>query len=538
VATQYTPEEALELILNCNLSKQAYINIRKSTLSKGCNIYPDYKQVWLCKSKCRPSGMIATDIMAEVPLKNVLEHTTQRIVQMQKEVILQKMENLQEMKTEIIFSYGFDGSSGQSNYKQKFESTGNYSDNSLFATTCIPLRLQSLQKDILWNNITPQSIRFCRPIKLQYVKETECHVLQENENLAKSIKSLDELKIDLGENKTLIINYQLFLTLIDGKILNALTGTKSTRSCPICGATPAMIRDTEDFGNSDFFKPKPNSLKYGASPLHAWIRFFECVIHISYRIDLCEWEVRGEENKKIVQERKKMIQDRFLKKMHLLVDKPKPNGFGSTNDGNTSRRAFANTKLFAEITEVNEELINRFRIILITLSCNLQTDPIKFGLYCHETVKLYMLKYSWYPMPPSVHKILIHGRQIVENSVLPVGYFGEEGSEGRNKFYKQDRQFHARKTSRKHNLEDIFNRAMDTSDPIISSINLASRIRSQKKLPLPSEVIDMLMEAEENPTDDEEELDEEEEIVDINEILPTVELDNFELDCEEDNNLF
>ena len=33
-----------------------------------------------------------------------------------------------------------------------------------------------------------------------------------------------------------------------------------------------------------------------------------------------------------------------------------------------------------------------------------------------------MSKYPWYPMPATVHKVLIHGRQ-------PIGYFGEEGSE-------------------------------------------------------------------------------------------------------------
>lgn len=54
--------------------------------------------------------------------------------------------------------------------------------------------------------------------------------------------------------------------------------------------------------------------------------------------------------------------------MHLHVDKPKPNGFGSTNDRNTARRAFGNTKLFSDITNVEEELIKRFEIILICLS--------------------------------------------------------------------------------------------------------------------------------------------------------------------------
>ena len=38
------------------------------------------------------------------------------------------------------------------------------------------------------------------------------------------------------------------------------------------------------------------------------------------------------------------------------VDLPKIGRFGSTNDGNTSRRAFTYYKEFAEITEVKEEV--------------------------------------------------------------------------------------------------------------------------------------------------------------------------------------
>ena len=39
-------------------------------------------------------------------------------------------------------------------------------------------------------------------------------------------------------------------------------------------------------------------------------------------------------------------------------------------------------------------------------------------------------------MPATIHKVLIHAKQILENFVLPSGYFGEEASEARNKFYR------------------------------------------------------------------------------------------------------
>ena len=86
-------------------------------------------------------------------------------------------------------------------------------------------------------------------------------------------------------------------------------------------------------------------------------------------------------------------------------------------------------KKFSEITNVDEELIKKFKTILICISSQYQINLDKFEKYCFDTAKHYKSKYPWYPMPATVHKVLIHGRQIVENTVLPIGYFGEEGSE-------------------------------------------------------------------------------------------------------------
>ena len=107
-----------------------------------------------------------------MPLQNLLDHTIKRIVSLHQEVILCATEsaNDNEFICEIIFSYGFDGSSGQATYKQKFDGPGVKSDNSLFATTVISHRLVANNNLILWNNQPLQSIRFCRPLKLEYIK--------------------------------------------------------------------------------------------------------------------------------------------------------------------------------------------------------------------------------------------------------------------------------------------------------------------------------------------------------------------------------
>jgi len=95
-------------------------------------------------------------------------------------------------------------------------------------------------------------------------------------------------------------------------------------------------------------------------------------------------------------------------------------------------------------------------------------------------------------MSATVHKVLMHGYQIIEASILPLGVLGENASEARNKYYKSDRRLHARKSSRQNNMAVVFHRAMDSSDPLVSSIYLTKRLVQQNKLPLPADVIQLL----------------------------------------------
>lgn len=71
-------------------------------------------------------------------------------------------------------------------------------------------------------------------------------------------------------------------------------------------------------------------------------------------------------------------------------------------------------------------------------------------------------------MLATVHKILAYRKQIIGNTVLPIGYFGYEEPETRNKTYKNDRMHYARKINWQMNLAGIFNRAMNMSDPVIN----------------------------------------------------------------------
>jgi len=72
---------------------------------------------------------------------------------------------------------------------------------------------------------------------------------------------------------------------------------------------------------------------------------------------------------------------------------------------------------------------------------------------------------------------------------------------------KKERLSHARKNRRINTMTDLFHRAIDSSDPLLSSVCLKKRKEKHKK-PLPKEVLGLLeLPSAENKNPNEKELD-------------------------------
>lgn len=175
-------------------------------------------------------------------------------------------------------------------------------------------------------------------------------------------------------------------------------------------------------------------------------------------------------------------------KLGLLVSIVK-HGAGTTNDGNTARRFFNDPSFSAKATGLDEALINRFRVILATMSSGVDIDVEKFRAYAKETALLYKKLYNWFYMPPSVHKILFHGADIIASFKLPIGLYSEEAQEARNKDFKRIRQNHTRKMSRHETNQDLIHGLLVSSDPYISSLRT---VFPTKEKPLDSEILQLL----------------------------------------------
>lgn len=93
----------------------------------------------------------------------------------------------------------------------------------MFIASLVPLRLIEITSEaVLWENPRPSSTRFCRPISIEFAKETA----EKTENVVADIKSeissLVPLQIDI-HGKRLKVKYELHLTAIDGKVCSTLT---------------------------------------------------------------------------------------------------------------------------------------------------------------------------------------------------------------------------------------------------------------------------------------------------------------------------
>jgi len=120
----------------------------------------------------------------------------------------------------------------------------------------------------------------------------------------------------------------------------------------------------------------------------------------------------------------------------------------------------------------------------------------RFEQLCLRTKAVYFSSVGWYSMPPTMHKILEHGRQIIQECPLPLGLTNEEASESNNKIIRSFRLHHCRRTSWRDGVRDLFHRLIDVSDPIIQEKSLKISSKSTVRKPLTPQILALLKEPE------------------------------------------
>lgn len=209
------------------------------------------------------------------------------------------------------------------------------------------------------------------------------------------------------------------------------------------------------------------------------IRCMEGLLHISYNIDFQKGAARLENEKKCKENKKHFVQSELKKRLQIVVDQVKP-GHGTTNDGNTARKFFSDPETVSEVLGLNYDWVRRIAVIMQVINLDLSIDHEKFENFCMGTFNLYLQHYSWYPMPPSMHKVLIHGAEIMKACSIPLGRLSEEALESTNKITKNARTNHSRKCNRALTNEDVLHHLLLSLDPVISSMrDLGKRTRKE-----------------------------------------------------------
>lgn len=483
----YTPEEALALITDLKLTKHQYKQLQKSAKERNVNIYPAYDTILEVKRECYPTSnfLTITETFCEVKLQPLLDLTLQRLSAAHLETFENQLENGDTLV--CSWKWGSDGSGGHSRYKQNFLVNPEASDTDIVLTCIVPLEISKVGSgtENIWMNSRTSSPRYCRPVRFEFAKENIETITREFNRMEAEINCLEATRVTFND-KTVLVNHTLFKTMVDGKTCNAVMENRASSVCYICKASP------KDMNNIELCLQKPSdttAYSYGLQSLHAHIRFMEALLHVSYKIENESWQARGSEEKLAVKNRKELLQNELRSELGILVDFPKQGG-GNTNDGNTARTFFKDPAKTAEIIGLDPKLVERFSIVLKTLTSGLKIDTNKFRTYCLDTAKLFVSKYNWYKMPVSVHKILLHGADIIESFPIPIGQLSEDVLEARQKDYKIFRSAFSRKISRIATNTDVLHAMLISSDPKISEFrHLPTR---QHKI-LPPEVMEMIL---------------------------------------------
>jgi len=138
---------------------------------------------------------------------------------------------------------------------------------------------------IVWENSQPSSTRLCRPIKFEFIKESDEIIRREKENIENKINNLFSTHL----NENIVVKHELLLTMIDGKSCSSIADS-SSMNCYIRGATPKQMNSLD---NAQHRTININNLKFGMSSLHGWIKCMEYLLHISYNLEIQKWSVRN-----------------------------------------------------------------------------------------------------------------------------------------------------------------------------------------------------------------------------------------------------
>jgi hypothetical protein len=128
VVVPYTPEASLSLFTGAHMTESQYTKIRSQAKMKHCNICPIYHVIKAAKGECYPpmDEIVTHESFVEVDLQALMDRTASRIMKAKKNAIGIVLDDISK-EFVLISKWGYDGSTGHKEYKQR--SLGDVSDS-------------------------------------------------------------------------------------------------------------------------------------------------------------------------------------------------------------------------------------------------------------------------------------------------------------------------------------------------------------------------------------------------------------------------
>lgn len=295
---KHTKESALAFYLENNYNQKSYKALVSDSIARNCKLYPCYQKVREAMVQCEleKNEYHLSEIEISVTLQQILNKSAERLC----DAVATEWDGRYVRNLELSVTLGFDSSSAHLNPHQKCVDPKNERSDpqsSLFVSSFIIVQLRSNSSTHSWLNPTPQSVRFCRPLRLAFEKEDEAATLKEHTRITKEIDALATHTFHLKNGIQAEVTFVVSQTLFDGKCVNTIVGNRATCRCPMCNRT------VHNFGNlEDDFAPTESFLKLGMGLLHCEIKSFEHILHLAYRNteSIKTWDIKKPLKGKIV----------------------------------------------------------------------------------------------------------------------------------------------------------------------------------------------------------------------------------------------
>ena len=242
-------------------------------------------------------------------------------------------------------------------------------------------------------------------------------------------------------------------------------------------------------------KPIPTNETKSVQVLHALLRSFDFIMKVIVHVlaEVYDWtESIGSVNNRFLVRAKGQLQQDVFSFTGQRWDFPDATGKGgTTTTGKTAcellhkkqNRDFIISKLPPQYQDTLRKVMLMFSVVIRVMSSKDEVNVPAYKQYC---TKLYLILINnfprvahkhrpgpWISITPSVHKLLAHSWELIQNNDCHgLGTLDEAGLEGCNKILRSIRINLARKLSQSLNLIDTINRMWVSSDPVINNERL------------------------------------------------------------------